>query len=131
MTDRNKPRVICIDFDDTISLRVKGGDGLDIIGPVPHAIETIKALSERGDKLILWTMRDKNYLFNALKFLHEHSVTMWAANENPEQDWSESNKAYCNLLIDDNAFGCPLVDDGLHRPYVDWLEVQRELGLEV
>ena len=111
--------IIGVDFDGTIVEH-----RFPAIGErVPGAIETLKKLVARGDRLILWTMRDGSYLDDAVLYCEENGVELWGVNENPEQDWSGSPKAYCHVYIDDAALGCPLnyskaVEVG--RPAVDW-----------
>ena len=85
---------------------------------------------ERGDRLILWTMRSGHYLEEAMEYLAEHGVELWAVNQNPEQrSWTDSPKAYCHLYIDDAALGCPLVEPGTRRAYVDWYKIWAMLDL--
>ena len=50
--------IIAIDFDGTIVKSMFP----DIGDPVPQAIDVIKYLQGRGDKLILWTIRTGVYL---------------------------------------------------------------------
>ena len=111
--------IIGVDFDGTIVQH-----RFPAIGePVPGAIETLKKLVARGDRLILWTMRDEQYLADAANYCEENGVELWGVNENPEQDWSYSPKAYCHVYIDDAALGCPLNHSKateVGRPAVDW-----------
>ena len=57
---------------------------------------------------------------------------MYGYNENRSQkSWTQSNKVYGNMYIDDAAFGCPLIhpEDG-SRPYVDWKPFYEEISGE-
>lgn len=113
--------IYAVDFDGTIVEHEYPKVG----APVPHAIECMKALHDSGCKLILWTMRSGKHLDDALQYLDEQGITLWGVNANPEQDWSDSPKAYAQKYIDDAAMGCPLIFpefDSLNprRPYVDW-----------
>lgn len=126
--------IIGIDFDGTIV-----GHCYPEIGPaVPDAIETMKDLQARGDKLILWTMRsdggpDGPMLTEAVEFCRANGVAFWGINRNPEQDdWTSSHKAYANAYIDDAAVGCPLRDHPsakVKRRCVDWSRIRELLGL--
>ncbi len=115
--------IIAIDFDGTIVEHE-----FPKVGPlVPGAIEWMKRFQEAGAKLILWTMRsdridDGNYLSDAIALCRDNGIEFFGENRNPEQDWSDSPKAYAHVYIDDAAFGCPLQ---YHytlqgRPFVDW-----------
>lgn len=117
---------ICVDFDGTIV-----DHRFPYIGePVPLAIKWLKRWNELGGKLILFTMRSDgskygDVLSEAVDYLTENRVELYAVNENPDQrDWSGSPKAYANLYIDDSAFGCPLIlPSGFERRCVDWAQV--------
>lgn len=75
---------------------------------------------------MLWTMRsndsyDGDTLNQAVDFCKSRGLSFWGLNENPEQDWSSSNKQYAHVYVDDSALGCPVTDPGNgSRPYVDW-----------
>ena len=118
-------RIFGIDFDGTIAMHE-----YPRIGPeVPGAIETLKALMDRGHKLILWTMRSGRELEEAVQWCDERGVVFWGVNENHDQrTWTKSPKAYCHAYIDDAALGCPL-EAGVYnaRPYVDWHRVRKHL----
>ena len=121
-----KTAIFGIDFDGTIAEHP-----YPEIGPeVPGAIETLKALMERGHKLILWTMRSGRELEQAVQWCDERGVVFWGVNENHQQrTWTKSPKAYCHTYIDDAALGCPLIfqiDENI-RPYVDWTRVADHL----
>ena len=110
--------IIGIDFDGTIvDHRFP-----EIGAPVPGAIEAMKMFNYMGAKIILWTMRDENFLKDACNYLDSHGVKIYGANLNPQQSsWTNSPKAYANIYIDDMAFGCPLIRlEGFARPCVDW-----------
>lgn len=116
---------IAIDFDGTIVDHVfpEVGD------PVPGAVEWIKKFKDAGAILILWTVRSDGAMYGdvltqALKFCEENELKFHFVNQSPEK-WSDSNKAFANVYIDDSAFGCPLIENPRHkgRPYVDWEKV--------
>lgn len=131
--------VIAIDFDGTLCKHEypKIGDEL------PGAIETCLQLQKEGHKLILWTMRGNKpgatTLDEAIAWCNDRGLEFWGINENPEQKesgWSNSNKQYAQLYIDDAALGCPLNTDEYSeyydhtyegRPWVDWWTVKFQL----
>ena len=125
--------VICIDFDGTCVTHEYPKVGEDI-GAVP----VLKALVEKGHRLMLWTMRGNkptsegvNTLQDAVDWFKKNDILLWGINENPEQKlsgWTNSNKQYAQLYIDDTALGCPLMYDwGIERPFVNWREVEKML----
>jgi hypothetical protein len=59
----------------------------------------------------------------ALGWFHRHQIELWGINQNRDQLWTKSTKVYAHLLVDDIAFGCPLVRPEGRRPYVDWTVV--------
>ena len=121
---------ICVDFDGTIV-----DHRFPYIGdPVPLALRWLKRWNELGAKLILFTMRSDgakhgDVLSEAVAYLEENGVELYAINENPDQeDWSLSPKAYANLYIDDSGYGCPLImPGGFARKCVDWSKVGPEV----
>jgi len=109
--------IYAIDFDGTIVTHKYP----EIGDPVPGAIETMKSLVAAGHFIILWTMRSDETLQDAVDYLTEQGVALWGVNENPEQGWSNSPKAYAHVYIDDAAMGCPMIYPGdKSRPFVDW-----------
>ena len=113
--------IIAIDFDGTCVTHEYPKVGRDI-GAEP----VLKALIEKGHKLILWTMRSGKELADAEQWFFDRNIALYGVNENPTQkEWTTSPKAYAHLYIDDAALGVPLVYSGKEkeRPYVDWKEV--------
>lgn len=118
--------LIGIDFDGT-AVEHEFPD----IGPeAPGAFEWLKRFQAAGAKLILWTMRSGETLDEAVQFCLERGIEFYGINKNPTQSrWTLSPKAYCELYIDDAAFGCPLLENKRvgGRPYVDWSIVGPEV----
>lgn len=116
---------IAVDFDGTIVEHEYPFMGR----PIHLALETLKDLSEtRNVRLILLTMRSGSDLIEAFDFLKGEGIRFYSVNDNPSQnDWTTSRKVYADIYIDDCAFGCPLIEDGFKRPYVDWDKVCRGL----
>jgi hypothetical protein len=117
--------IIAIDFDGTVV-----DHRYPDIGPdAPFAIVTLKDLISVDHKLILFTMRSGYHLGEAISWFEILGIPLWGIQYNPEQTkWSQSNKCYAELYIDDAAFGCPLIKpEGFNRPCVDWLKVREQL----
>ena len=97
--------IYAIDFDGTI-VQNKFSD----IGPaIPEAIEFIKELQERGDKWILYTMREGDHLMQAVDWLSFRGLHPDAVNDNlPElKEFFGNNprKVFANVYIDDHNAG--------------------------
>lgn len=118
--------IIAVDFDGTCVTHEYPDIGKDV-GAVP----VLKALVERGDKLILYTMRHGKTLTDAIEWFTANGIELWSANVNPEQHtWSDSRKVYAHMYIDDAALGVPLTHPhNGKRAYVDWTVVQMMLGM--
>ena len=121
--------IIAIDFDGTCVKNKYPYVGEDI-GAVP----ILKDLVKRGHRLILCTMRSHkpnkgiDCLQDAVDWFNNNGIELYAINENPEQkSWTDSNKIYADLYIDDAALGCPLTSDGFGNVYVDWSNVSNLL----
>lgn len=110
--------IIAIDFDGTIVTHEYPKIGR----PVPGAIETMLEFIERGDKLILWTMRSGDKLTEAVNYCFDNGIIFWGVNKNPEQEeWTNSPKAYAQVYIDDAALNATLIEGNKgERPYLDW-----------
>lgn len=114
--------IYAIDFDGTIIEHVFPKIG----NPVPLAFETMKKMIDRGDQLILYTMRSGKYLDEAVEFCRERGVEFWGVNENPEQkEWTNSPKVYAHFYIDDASLGAPLIYPSIGRPYYNWKVARR------
>lgn len=108
--------IYAIDFDGTIV-----ENRYPEIGELkPEAEKFIRALQERGDKWILWTIRGGDKLEEAVKFLESHGLKPDAVNDNlPEvkAKWPSNpnpRKIFADVYIDDrNAGG------------VKWPEIQK------
>ena len=132
--------IIAIDFDGTCVTHEFPKIGKDI-GAVP----VLKELTNKGHKLILFTMRsnrvdnnsieDKNiqnvtgqFLDDAVNWFKENDIPLYGIQTNPTQtQWTTSPKAYAELYIDDAALGIPLVKIKGSRPYVNWVKIKKLL----
>ncbi|EGK00395.1 hypothetical protein [Dysgonomonas gadei] len=132
---------ICLDFDGTCVSHEFPKIGKDI-GAVP----VLKELTEKGHKLILFSMRsdrkkkkkvdgqevvvEENVLTEAVQWFADNDIPLYGIQKNPTQRfWTSSPKAYGHLYIDDANLGCPLITDDPEsdRPYVDWVKVREML----
>ena len=97
--------IYAIDFDGTIV-----ENKFPAIGELkPEAAAFIRELRRRGDKFILYTMREEEKLAEALEFLAIHDLLPDAANDNlPEHCELYGNnprKIFANVYIDDHNAG--------------------------
>ena len=98
--------IIAIDFDGTICQNKYP----EIGDPMPLAIESIKELKERGHDLILWTCRQGDQLYNAVKWCKEHGIPFDLVNEHEPNNLRAfggvaGNKVFADIYIDDRNLG--------------------------
>lgn len=130
--------VFCIDFDGTCVTHEYPKVGKDI-----GAAKVLRKLVAKGHRLILFTMRsdgeasNTNFgtphgLTDAVNWFKENEIPLYGIQTNPTQkNWTESPKAYGQVYIDDAALGCPLKhEDGINRPFVDWVKVEEILKVK-
>jgi hypothetical protein len=110
--------IIGVDFDGTIVHNAYP----EIGARNPYALKYLRLFVAHGAKLILYTMRDKEPLEQAVQFLESKGIELYGVNDNKQQKhWNTSRKVYCQLYIDDNAFGVPLINfEGYDKPVADW-----------
>lgn len=121
-----KSLIICVDFDGTCVTHEYPNIGKEI-----GATEILKQLTDKGHKLILFTMRSGKELQDAINWFKERDIPLFGINENPEQHtWTSSPKPYANLYIDDAAYGCPIKYDKIlsGRPFVNWDIIKTNLN---
>jgi hydroxymethylpyrimidine pyrophosphatase-like HAD family hydrolase len=117
---------IAVDFDGTVVKHKYPAVGETVDG----AVETLKRIVEKGNRIILWTMRHGKELDDAVKWYEENGIPLFGINSNSEQSsWTESPKAYAQVYIDDAAIGCPMKFDGQMNWHVDWQRVTELLEL--
>jgi len=95
---------IAVDFDGTIVEHEFPEIGKEML----FAFETLKALQEKGHRLILWTFRDGKTLEDAVVFCKERGIEFYAVNKSfPEEefDLSISRKISADIFIDDRNVG--------------------------
>ena len=98
--------VIAVDFDGTIVEH-----RYPAIGPeLPFAIDTLRQLASEGHRLILWTVREGQYLDEAVEFCRSRGLEFYAVNrdypeEEPERNNRFTRKLKADLWIDDRNLG--------------------------
>ena len=116
--------LIAVDFDGTVVTHA-----YPEIGDDAGAVPVLKELTDNGCRLILFTMRHGKLLDDAIRWFRERGIPLYAVNENPAQrEWTDSPKVFADLYIDDSALGCPIkFEDGIKRPFVNWVKVRQRL----
>ena len=97
-------KTIAVDFDGTIVEHAYPEIGDEML----FAFETLRALQNKGHRLILWTFRDGKYLDDAVEYCKVRGIEFYAINKSyPEEefDLSMSRKIQCDLFIDDRNVG--------------------------
>lgn len=118
---------IAVDFDCTCVRQAKfPGIGED----VPYAVDALKSLIAAGHKIILWTVRSGPALDKAKQWFEDRNIELYSVNVKPGQrNYSLSPKLDYDLLIDDKAYGVPLIlIPGDTKKVVDWRKVKKEYG---
>lgn len=113
---------IAVDFDGTVVDHRYPEVGQD----VPDAVRVLKRLVEDKHKIILYTMRSRDSLKDAIKWFRDRGIHLYGIQFDPGQtSWTSSNKCYAQVYIDDAALGCPMkMVSGFAKRCVDWLDVE-------
>ena len=98
--------VIAVDFDGTIVEHRYPSIGKEL----PFAIDTLRKLAAEGHRLILWTVREGQYLDDAVEFCRSRGLEFYAVNrdypeEEPERNNRFTRKLKADLWIDDRNLG--------------------------
>lgn len=112
-------KIIGVDFDGTIVEHKYPAIGKEML----FAFATLKALQQKGHKLILWTIRTGALLDEAVAYCRENGVEFYAVNKNyPEEQLDEktSRKLNADVFIDDRNVG----------GFIGWSEVWNSLHPE-
>lgn len=120
-----KPLIFAVDFDGTCVTHEYPKIGKEI-GAAP----VLKALTDKGHKIILNTMRSGDLLDEAVNWFIDHDIPLYGINKNPDQkSWTDSPKVYANFYIDDANLEIQLVSlDGYSdRAFVNWVHILLEL----
>lgn len=98
-------RKIAVDFDGTIVENCYPQIGRER----PFALQTLKALQDKGFTLVLWTCRAGKELEEAVEFCRKGGVTFYAVNENFEGETENGTgvirKLDADIYIDDRNIG--------------------------
>jgi len=101
----NRPTIYAIDFDGTIVRDAWPGIG----DPIPEVCNLILNIQKRGDKWILYTMREGELLDKALKECERIGLKPDAVNDNiksmQELFGNNPRKIYADVYIDDHNAG--------------------------
>lgn len=105
----DKPTIYAVDFDGTLC----ENKWPDIGRPNIPLIKFLKAEQQKGNKVILWTMREGDLLDEALMWLmSNHKLLPNAVNDNlqSQQDIYGVNprKVWADVYIDDHNATCDL-----------------------
>ncbi len=114
-----KSKIIAIDFDGTVVEHKYPEIGKEML----FAFSTLKALQQKGHKLILWTIRTGKLLDEAVEYCKQNGVEFYAINKNyPEEilDAETSRKLNVDIFIDDRNVG----------GFIGWSEVWQTLHPE-
>ncbi len=96
---------IAVDFDGTIVEHKYPAIGKE----QPFAIDTLKRLSQKGHKLILWTAREGQLLEDAVNYCKERGLEFYAVNSDGPMTEFEgatvARKLRADMFIDDRNLG--------------------------
>ncbi len=113
--------IIAVDFDGTICESAWP----DIGKPIWPIIDQLKFAKEHGDKLILWTCREGDKLYEAVAWCKERGLEFDAINANLQESverWGTApRKVGADLYIDDKARSAQDIIDG-HGHEAEWKE---------
>lgn len=108
--------IVAVDFDGTCVTNEYPKIGKEI-GAAP----VLKKMTDKGIKLVLYTMRDGKLLEEAVQWFKDNNIPLYGVNKTPGQyKWTNSPKIFANYYIDDAAIGVPLIFDPGNKPFVDW-----------
>ncbi|MCW3464532.1 BT0820 family HAD-type phosphatase [Chitinophaga nivalis] len=99
-----RPQMIAVDFDGTIVEHAYPAIGPEML----FAFATLRALQQKGHRLILWTWRTGKPLEAAVAHCRQHGVVFDAVNENYPgeiQAGHYSRKIHADIFIDDRNVG--------------------------
>jgi hypothetical protein len=127
---------IVLDFDGTCV-----GHDFPDCHDIPECVRVLKRITAHGHRLILHTMRSDwaveaghfpkgSGLCDAVSWFGERGIPLFGIQRHPTQhEWTSSNKAYGQLIIDDTCLGVELINDPTisSRPFVDWNWVETKM----
>lgn len=117
--------ILAIDFDGTLAEHEFPRIG----GEVPEAINWCKVFQGMGAKLIMWTVRQDGHHYGdvrtqAVTWCKDRGLVFDAVNNDLEvYSWTQGNKIYANIYIDDAALGCPVIWTPRGKRVADWSKI--------
>lgn len=104
-------QIAAVDFDGTIV-----ENEFPEIGELkPMVREGLKFLKDRGFSIIIWTVRDGNYLDQVKEFLDNEQLPYDFINENDPRV-----KAFMRRLPEPKVFATIYIDDSAWPPFPGW-----------
>lgn len=97
-------KLIAVDFDGTVVEHNYPEIGREML----FAFATLRALQQKGNRLILWTYREGARLDEAVAYCKRHGFVFDAVNENYPGEREEGNynrKLKADIFIDDRNLG--------------------------
>lgn len=95
--------IIAVDFDGTLC----HGNWPGVGEPNLKLIGQLLELQKRGNRIILWTCREGDALYNAIEWCKEFNLVFDAINDNlseiKEKYGNNSRKISCDIYIDDRS----------------------------
>ncbi len=96
--------LIAVDFDGTIVDHEYPKIGKEKL----FAFQTLRALQDKGHRLVLWTIREGKTLDDAVEYCRSNGVEFYAVNETfPGEGFQQgqSRKVNADIFIDDRNVG--------------------------
>lgn len=96
--------LIAVDFDGTIVDHEYPRIGKEKL----FAFQTLRALQDKGHRLVLWTIREGKTLEDAVEYCRSNGVEFYAVNETfPGEGFQQgqSRKVNADIFIDDRNVG--------------------------
>ncbi len=119
----NYSKVFAVDFDGTLNLAEKYPQ---LGEPNEGLFYFLKRRQQAGDKVILWTCREDDYLKSAVKFCERYGLTFDAVNENLPENVAyfggNSRKVNAHYYIDDKNLRFPGNARDEQECYVEMME---------
>lgn len=115
--------IVAVDFDGTLV-----EDKYPEIGsPNRFMVDLIKAHKQSGDKVVLWTCRNGEYLTAAIHWCDKQGIELDSVNTNlpeiQEKYGGDTRKLSADVYYDDHAievtFGKPILTPSTYRKFVD------------
>lgn len=103
MTSMAEEKYIAVDFDGTMVI-----DKFPEIGEEnPYAVHVVKRFIRNGNKVILNTCRQGDKLDEAVEWMKQKGIDLYAVNDNPyaRERWggNDCKKVYADIYIDDHC----------------------------